>query len=47
MAVLVFIGMALVHALSLKGVSDLKLLLSGLSGNTFAYILLYMLWFRK
>ena len=47
MAVLVFLGMTSVHKLSQKGVSDFKLLLWGLSGNTFAYTLLYMLWFRK
>ena len=39
--------MTSVHVLSQKGVSDFKLLLWGLSGNTFAYTLLYMLWFRK
>ena len=47
MAVLVFGGMTAVHKLSQIGISDFKLLVYGLLGNTIGYFLLYMLWYRK
>jgi len=46
MAVLLFVGMASVHKLSQSGVSDFKLLVFGLFGNTIGYLLLYMMWHR-
>ncbi|KAL7542461.1 hypothetical protein ACHAXR_012314 [Thalassiosira sp. AJA248-18] len=46
MAVLIFLGMAAVHQLSQKGVSDFKLLCWGLLGNTIGYLMIYMLWYR-
>lgn len=47
MAVLVFLGMTSVHRLSHVGVSDFKLLVTGLLANTIGYIMLYFLWHRK
>jgi len=46
MAVLVFLGMTSVHRISQSGVSDIKLLCWGLSGNIIGYTMLYMLWYR-
>jgi hypothetical protein len=47
LAIVVFLGMTTVHALSKLGVSDFRLLLQDLCGNMLEYFLLCMLWRRK
>ena len=46
MAILVFLNMTMVHQLSTRGISDFKLLSSGLAVNAIGCLGLYLLWYR-